>query len=168
VALPSIQGFPSCCGANIVLGFFTSDPRTVSGYKLSENGYGYALDKDGERMPLTFADKFIADMEREKNSRRSFAWYAVLNEMQVKSFDGEWTRLLKKVGFQSIRRWCNYNHGEREFLYLFALVTDYKGMCKGDFSAPPKGWDNLSTDDAKPGLLASVTAKVRKRAKTAA
>ena len=151
MSLPSIQGFPACCGAAIVNGFFTSDPNTAAGYKLDKSGYGYATDAKGEKIPITFGDKFLADMEMDKKQKRSFMWLAVLNEQQTKQFDGVWLKLLKQAGFVPIRRWFNYNHQEIAPLYLFALVTDYKGKCKGELiSAPPKGWDEIPTEAASP------------------
>lgn len=153
MTLPAIAGYTACCGSSIVYGFFTSDPREPSGYKLDNSGWGYAMDKDGNKIPVTFAEKFQADMKREMTAKRSYMWSCILTEQQLKQFDGAWMKILHDTGFVPTHRWCNYNHGENQFLHLFVLIADEKGKCKDDFSAPPKGWDKLSEEDAKPASL---------------
>lgn len=168
MSLPSIAGYTSCCGSSIVYGFFTNDPNTTSGYKLDASGFGYAVDARGQNIPVTFADKFKEDMKREMDLKRSYMWSCILTEAQLNQFDGAWKRILFDAGFKPVLRWYNYNHGENQLLHMFALVADGKGKLKSDLSAPPKGWDKFSVDDAKSSsLIDTVKAAIKPKTKAA-
>ena len=105
--------------------------------------YTYEVDKDGNKIPISFRERFKDELNKYLNSGGGYMYSAILTEAQLNQSNGGWKTLLKEAGFDCVRRWTNKVHNEEQFLYLFVLCTDGKGKCKGDFTQPPKGWDEL-------------------------
>lgn len=152
----ALTAFPLCCGADILNAFGTGgatvDPNGNAGFKVDASGMNYLRDSDGKHIPLTFADKFAADLAKRRKVYPNRMYCCILNQQQYDAHNNGWPKLLKETGFEFVRRWSNSNHdgsyggnseaGRVHANYLFVLCTDDKGKCK-DFSEPPKGWETL-------------------------
>jgi hypothetical protein len=151
----SLTGFIGCCGADVFTGFGI-DPQTTASYELTADRRSYAKDANGKLVPAkTFEQKFHEQLQaRRKTYANGGRMYCcILNETQYSSYNNAWAKILKKAGFEFVRRWCNANHNDVEFLYLFVLCDDFKGSCKGDHKVPPKGWDDLEGPPEKETLF---------------
>lgn len=111
--------------------------------------YTYEKDENGERIAISFRDRFKNDLDAKKKQYPGHMYSCVLTETQLKQTKYAWLPILKENGFEFVRRWTNSVHGDREYLYLFVLCTDEKGRCKGDFTQPPKGWAGLPEAQAE-------------------
>ena len=164
--MPAISGFPACCGAAVITGF-EEDPSGNAGFKIKIPEYVYEKDKAGNNIPITFYERFEQDLEKQLKTYPGRMFCCILTERQINQTKGSWLPLLKKCGFEFVRRWSNSVHSDREYLYLFVLCTDGKGKCKGDFTQPPKGWADLpgaSEEPEKPSTFQRLKAAVPKAA----
>ena len=141
--MPMLNSYSACCGASIITGFSSGNPASVGAYKPTSDGMKYELDAEGNKIPITLEDQFHATIAKRKAQYPNHMYQCVLTAEQYNLYDKGWPKVLKKAGFELTRRWTNSVHNNREFLYLFVLCTDEKGTCKGDFTQPPKGWDEL-------------------------
>lgn len=164
--MPSISAFPACCGAVVITGF-EEDPSGNAGWKIKLPEYAYEKDEKGNNIPLTFYERFTNDLTKQQQAYPGRMYCCILTERQINQSKGAWLPLLKKSGFEFVRRWSNSVHSDREFLYLFVLCTDEKGKCKNDFTQPPKGWDALPgpvREEPKPTTFQKLSGVVSKAA----
>jgi hypothetical protein len=164
--MPAISAFPACCGASILTGF-NNDPLAPAGFKTDPKTFTYELDGDGKRIPITFKDRFLEELKKYRENYKGFMYSAILTEAQLAVSKGAWKALLKECGFDCVRRWTNSVHNDTGFLYLFVLCTDGKGKCKGDFTQPPKGWDELPgpvREEPKPPTFQKLAGAVTSKA----
>jgi hypothetical protein len=142
--LVALQGFTACCGADVLYGFGVGpgvkDPNGISGYK--SDGMNYLRDAEGKQIPITFADKFRADFEKQQRAYPSRAYVAIVNTQQYEAHNQAWPKLMKEMGFEFVRSWYNSVHAGNGPLYMFVLCTDGKGRSEV-FTQPPKGWEDL-------------------------
>jgi hypothetical protein len=146
--MTTIYGFTGCCGADIFYGF-SYDPQADVSPRRNIDPFTkkYTVTPSGK----TWEQRFLEVLETQKNTYRKGGrmFCLILNETQYNSYDQGWPKILKREGFEFVRRWCNANHNDEQFLYLFVLCTDFKGSCKGDHTTPPKGWDSIEVKQEK-------------------
>lgn len=153
--MPGLQGFPHCCGCDIISGF-ACKPTDVIEYKRDPNNLDrwgnplFALDEQGKKIPLKTAKEGLVELIATKSSwgdtkgipDRGFL--CILAEYQMK----DWLPTLKELGFIFLCQWNNSVH-EVSPNYLFALVKNNGENVNVNPLETPKGWADLPEPDPK-------------------
>lgn len=178
----SFTGYTGCCGSDIVY-WFSSNPDTPAGGSASyvqdtfadgrpkTDRYGYPVwkidPKTGQYVmkenPSTHAELFEEKLQKQiKQYKNDRLFTCILNQTQYDDFNNGWAKVLKRNGFQFVRRFRNGNHGGTYYLYLFALVVNNDEKHKTDITAPPKGWEEFEGPPHVDPIVAKIKRVVKR------
>jgi hypothetical protein len=138
--MPTISGYPSCCGASIITGFGGTPDSEVGGMTQYNPTTGrYEVTKAGG---LTAGEKLLIDLSGGYANR---LYTCILTVQQFK----HWGKWLKANGFEFTTKFVNSVHNS--ILYHFVYVKRSKTCKVKNTTEPPKGWEKYPgpTPDAE-------------------